>query len=127
MAQFDKPLVGIVGVVGRDPEIKSTSAGEVTEFSVAVSDGFGEGATTTWFRVSVWNEGLQASVQAPRNEGGLYKGAHVAVQGTVNERDGYGPDMKAVRVSAPLTWLDRSKHGQSAPAPVALQDDDGDF
>lgn len=127
MAQYDKPLVGIVGVVGRDPEIKSTSAGDVTEFSVAVSDGFGDGANTTWFRVSAWNEGLQASIQAPRDAGGLYKGAHVAVQGTVTQRDGYGPDMKAVRVSAPLTWLDRSKNnGQSAPAPVAQQDD-GDF
>ena len=114
--QYDKPLVGIVGVVGKDPEIKTTTKGDITKFSVAVSDGFGDGAQTTWYSVATFNEGLQASIQ-----GSIYKGAHVAVQGTVTEKEGYGPDMLAVRVSAPLTWLDRSKF--QAPAPVAVQDE----
>ena len=120
MAKYD-PLTGIVGVVGKDPQIKSTSAGDVTEFSVAVSDGFGEDANTTWFRVSVWDEATQAAVQQPTSQGGIGKGSHVAIQGVVKEgRDGYGPDIKAFRVS-PLNWYPR---GQRAAAPVAQQDDE---
>lgn len=117
MAQFDKPLVGIVGVVGRDPEIKTTSKGPLTKFSVAVSDGFGEGAKTTWFNVAIFNEGLQDWAQ-----NNVYKGAQVAVQGTVTEKEGYGPDMLAVRVGL-VTWGQRSKLGQSAPVQQSSQDD----
>lgn len=119
MAQYE-PLVGIVGVVGRAPEIKSTSKGDVTEFSVAVSDGFGDDANTVWYRASVWDEVLQESVQRA-----VQKGTHIAIQGTVRQRDGYGPDIKAFRVS-PLSWLDRTKKGaqRPAPAPVAASDDD---
>ncbi len=113
---YDKPLVGIVGVVGRDPEIKDTSKGQLTKFSVAVSDGFGEGAKTTWFNVATFNEGLQSWIQS-----NVYKGAHVAVQGTVTEKEGYGPDMLAVRVGL-VTWGQRSKLGQ-APVQQSSQDD----
>lgn len=118
MAKYD-PLTGIVGVVGKDPQIKSTSAGDVTEFSMAVSDGFGEEANTVWYRVSVWDEASQEAVQQQ-----VRKGNHVAVQGVVKPgRDGYGPDMKAFRLTL-LNWFPRGQR-EAAPAPVAQ--DDGDF
>lgn len=47
----------IVGNAGRDPEMRYTPSGEpVTNFSVAVSDGFGEKKKTIWFRVSAWGK-----------------------------------------------------------------------
>ena len=121
MAKYD-PLTGIVGVVGKDPVIKNTSAGDVTEFSVAVSDGFGEEANTTWYRVSVWDEATQAALQQPVSQGGIGRGSHVAIQGVVKPgNEGYGPDIKAFRVS-PLNWYPRGKR-EAAPA----SQDDGDF
>lgn len=107
MAFERTPLVGIVGNVGKAPEIKQTSKGPLTKFSVAVSDGFGDDATTTWFSVAVFNEGLQEWVQ-----NNIYKGAQVAVQGNVTQKDGYGPDMLAVRVGL-VSWGQRSKPGQA--------------
>lgn len=121
--QYDTPLTGIVGVVGRDPETKMTSKGEIVKFSVAVSDGFGDGATTTWFNVAVFNEGLQETIlRGDNNRPTVQKGSHVAVQGTVSQKGDYGPDMLAVRVGL-IEWLRRAQVVQQA----APQDDEDAF
>lgn len=66
----------IVGNVGRDPEMRYTPSGEaVTNFSVAVSDGFGEKKKTIWFRVSAWGKTAE-SVNSY-----LKKGNKVLVEG----------------------------------------------
>ncbi len=123
-----KPLRGIVGSVGRDPIVKSTSKGDVVKFSVADSDGFGEDKTTTWYEIGVWNEGLQEQILTGDNGRPLiYKGAAVAIHGSVTPRDGYSPDVNAVRVGL-VTWLQRSKRDEARPAPVAAApDSDLDF
>ncbi len=122
------PLRGIVGTVGRDPIVKTTTKGDIVKFSVAESDGFGEDKTTTWYEVAVWNEGLQEQILTGDNgRPTIYKGAAVAVQGSVTVRDErYSPDVNAVRVGL-VTWLQRSKLGEARPAPVAAPASDLDF
>ncbi len=47
----------ITGNVGRDPEQRSTQGGDnVTSFSVGVRQGWGDRASTNWFRCSVWGK-----------------------------------------------------------------------
>jgi single-strand DNA-binding protein len=46
-----------MGNVGRDPEMRYTPAGKaVTEFSVAVSRGYGENKKTVWYNVTAWEK-----------------------------------------------------------------------
>lgn len=46
----------IIGTVGREPELKQTSAGPVLEFSVAVNSWAKSGETTAWYRVSMFGK-----------------------------------------------------------------------
>lgn len=110
------PLTQIVGGVGREPITKSTSKGDVVEFSVAQSDGFGDDAKTTWYDVSVWNEGLQAAILDSKN--GIRKGSVVAINGVVKPQGQYNPKISAVQIGI-VTFFDRSK-----AAPQQSSDDD---
>jgi len=47
----------IVGNVGKNPEMRYIQSGKaVTEFSVAVSRGWGEKKDTIWFKVTTWEK-----------------------------------------------------------------------
>lgn len=47
----------IAGRLGADPILRTIPSGkQVTNFSVAVDDGYGENKTTTWFKVSAWGK-----------------------------------------------------------------------
>ena len=47
----------IVGNVGKNAEMRFTQSGKnVTSFSVAVQDGFGDNKKTVWFRVTAWEK-----------------------------------------------------------------------
>jgi len=66
----------IVGNLGRDPEMRYTPDGtSITNFSVAVEDGFGGKTKTVWYRVSVFGK------QAEPCNLYLHKGARVLVIG----------------------------------------------
>ena len=66
----------IAGNVGRDPEMRYMPDGKaVTNFSVAVSDGWGENKTTIWFRVSVWGKRAETANQY------LGRGSKVLIEG----------------------------------------------
>ena len=66
----------ISGNIGKDPELRSTQGGDqVLGFSVAVKQGFGDKATTNWFRVNVWGK------RGATLERYLRKGMKVVVQG----------------------------------------------
>lgn len=135
------PVYGLVGVVGKDPKQKTVGAQArtVTEFSLAVTTGYGDDNKPTWYDVSVWNEGLQESVKAE-----LYKGAKVAVEGfyTVREYNGNQyPQLRASRVGL-IEWLAKTPFNgaartatattpgpapaprPAAPAPAAAADSD---
>ena len=76
----------LVGNVGRDPEMRFTPQGEaVTNFSVAVSDGFGEKKKTIWLRVSAWGKTAEACNQY------LRKGSRVLVEGRLTADEGGNP------------------------------------
>lgn len=68
--------ITVAGNLGRDPEMKYMADGTaVTNFSVAVADGYGENKTTIWFRVSVWGKRAETANQY------LTKGQKVLVEG----------------------------------------------
>lgn len=118
---YDKPLVGIVGNLGKDPEIKSTSKGDITKFTVFESHGFGPDAPeSTRYAAAIFNEGLQEWAQE-----NLKSGSAVAVQGTITKNDrGYPDDLMVVRIGR-VEWGTRTKR-EDAPAPTPVSDD-GDF
>ena len=69
------------GRVGRDPEIRHTANGKaVANFSVAVSEKYGEKENTEWFSVVSW--GKQAEFVGEK----LRKGARVLVIGRQQTR-----------------------------------------
>lgn len=101
-----KRVISVAGVVGTDIEVRDTDYGEVANFRLAVTTSYEEGAESKWFDISVWNEGLIASVEQE-----LYKGAKVAVEGTYSVREYDGreyPKISAARVGL-IEWLSRSK------------------
>jgi single-strand DNA-binding protein len=68
--------ITIAGNLGSDPEMKYMNDGNaVTNFNVAVSDGYGENKRTIWFRVSVWGKRAEAANQY------LSKGSKILVEG----------------------------------------------
>lgn len=77
--------ITITGNVGKDPALRSTQNGDqVLGFNVAVKQGFGDRATTNWFRVSVWGKRGETLNRFVR------KGTYVTVQGelTIGEYEG---------------------------------------
>ncbi len=137
----------LIGNVGRDPEARTTPAGDnVTEFSVAVSerrrgrDGQQQ-EQTTWFRISAWGKLGETCAQY------LHKGSSVYVEGTLTQRE-YTDREGAARTSldvraSEMKMLDRrddqgnggtdergarptyssSGRGQGSAAPVDDSDD----
>lgn len=84
-AYEDRPVVTLIGRLGRDAEVKTVGADGklVCEFSVAVDNGIGESKTTTWYRVSAWNGQVETTQH-------LAKGDRVALKGALKttEKDG---------------------------------------
>lgn len=65
----------VVGRLGRDAEVRSTSnGGSIASFSVGSDHGFGERKITTWVTVSVFGKDVEFA-------GKLVKGDRVAVSG----------------------------------------------
>jgi single-strand DNA-binding protein len=71
----------LVGRLGKDPESKATSSGgQITTFSLATSDGFGDNKTTNWHNVVVFGKA------APSVATYLQKGSQAAVDGRIQYR-----------------------------------------
>lgn len=69
--------ITLIGRLGKDPESRQTKNDKkVTEFSLAVQQGFGEKAETVWYSVEGWN-GLGERMIAAR----LKKGSKIVVVG----------------------------------------------
>lgn len=78
-------IITITGRLGKDAEQKQTRGGDdVTSFSVAVDQGYGQNKSSNWFRVSLW--GKRGASLAPY----LLKGAQLTVVGelTIGEYQG---------------------------------------
>lgn len=117
----------IVGRLGRDPESRFTPQGQqVTTLSVAVDDGYTDGAgqrqeRTIWFRVSVWGKQAEACNQY------LAKGRMVLIEGKVSARgyaDKGGQPAASLELRASnVRFLDKADGGASAPAGAPAQDE----
>lgn len=69
----------IIGNLTADPELRTTSSGKnVCNFSVAINEGWGETAKTTYVKVSVFGKAADACMK------NLVKGRKVAVRGTAS-------------------------------------------
>jgi single stranded DNA-binding protein len=101
-----KKVLGIVGIVGTEPEWREAGDTDVLEFRLATTQSYEEGAEARWFDVTVWNESLQKSV-----EDEIFKGAKVAVEGTYSSRDYEGRTYHKINASRVglVEWLHREK------------------
>jgi single-strand DNA-binding protein len=73
--------VSLIGRLGRDPETRHTQGGKtVTNFSVAVDEGFGDRKQTYWIPVVAWEKTAEAAGKY------LKKGSQVAVEGRLQVR-----------------------------------------
>lgn len=72
------------GALGSDAVTRQAGRDDVTSFSVASNQGYGENKTTIWFRCSIW--GKRGTSLAPY----LLKGGKVALSGEleIGEYDG---------------------------------------
>lgn len=96
------PLFQTVGRVGRDPETKTGQKGDFVVFTLAVDESYDDDAAPIWYDVSVFNEGLQATVLRD-----IYKGAKVAIEGNLTYREYQGkeyPRISAFKVGL-VEWL----------------------
>lgn len=100
-------IIHFTGNVGRDAELRSTGGGDVSNFTVAVKQGYGSDAPTSWYRVEVW--GKRASGLTPH----ITKGLKVAVAGEfiIDEYEG----KPQYRVKATEVEFLSQGSGQSRP------------
>ncbi len=114
-------ILTITGNCGRDPEHRTTQGGdEVCSFSVGVKQGWGEKASTNWFRCSVWGK------RARTISDHLRKGTKVTVIGEFSIGEYEGKPQYDIRVSE-VDWAptgERKTDSQgNAPAASDLDDD----
>ena len=77
--------ITIVGIIGRDCEVRENKGGEFATFSVAVNKGYSRDAGTDWFQVNYYNTKLAQY---------LTKGKKVVVSGSfdiVDKETDLGP------------------------------------
>lgn len=86
--------ITIAGRVGRDAVTRNTPQGDqVTGFSVAVDEGYGDKKRTVWFDMSFW--GKRGASVAPF----LTKGAQVTVSGDLSTREHEGKTYLTIRAN----------------------------
>jgi single-strand DNA-binding protein len=99
-------LITISGNVGKDAELRTVRDSQVLSFNVGVKNGYGGGATTVWYRCSLW--GKAAEVFA----GSLKKGTKVFVSGELTHDEYEGKPQFNVRVGS-IDTAPRSEAGGS--------------
>lgn len=86
--------ITIAGGITRDAIPRTTQDGEnVTSFSVAVSEGFGDKKRSVYFDCTLW--GKRGSALSPH----LTKGSRVAVSGDLSTREHNGKTYLTIRAS----------------------------
>ncbi len=116
--------ITISGNLGKDAELRQTQGGDdVLGFSVGVKQGWGDKASTNWFRCSVWGK------RAKTLEQYLRKGTKVVAQGELTIGSYEGKPQFDVRVSE-VEFMSKAEAGERqsdshghAAAPDDLDDD----
>ena len=101
-------LITISGNLGRDAEMRTAGDNEVCSFSVGVKQGYGDRASSNWFRCNLW--GKRGQTLAPY----LTKGTKVVVVGELTIGEYQGKPSYDIRVSE-VELLSKGER-QSAPA-----------
>ena len=84
--------ITIAGCLGKDAETRNTQAGDqVTGFTVAVDEGFGDNKRTLWFDCSFWGKRGAAVAQY------LTKGTSITVSGELSTREYEGKTYLTVK------------------------------
>jgi single-strand DNA-binding protein len=84
--------ITIAGRIGKDAETRTTQGGDqVTGFTVAVDEGFGDKKRTLWFDVAFWGKRGAAVAQY------LTKGSSVTVTGDLSTREYEGKTYLTIR------------------------------
>lgn len=100
--------ITIAGRIGKDAETRSTQGGDqVTGFTVAVDEGYGDKKRTFWFDCSLW--GKRGEKLAPY----LTKGSNVTVSGELSDREYNGKTYYTIRANDLTLQGGRSEGGQS--------------
>lgn len=101
-----------IGRLGRDAEVRHTSAGNpVTTFAVAIDEGFGERKTTTWIDCAMFGE------RGEKIASYIRKGDRIGVTGSIRldtytTRDGVEKSKVALRVQDVTLLGGKSDGGQ---------------
>ena len=122
----------LIGNLGADPEVRTTSTGTVVTFNIATSESWKDARSgervekTEWHRIVIWNEGLGKIAETY-----LRKGAKVYVEGAIRTRrwqDQSGADRTSTEIhlspyNGTLIFLDSKRDGDDRaprrqPAPA---------
>lgn len=112
----------ISGNVGKDADLRQTQGGDdVLSFNIAAKQGYGDNASTNWFRCSVWGKRARTLQQY------LTKGTKVVVGGEFSTSEYEGKPQLNVRVND-VEFMSKGEQRQSdsrghAPAADDLDDD----
>jgi single-strand DNA-binding protein len=112
-------ILFITGRIGGDAETRSAGSGKVTNFNVAVDQGYGTDKQTNWFRVSIWGERGSKLAQY------IKKGEKVAVTGELTIGEYNGKPQYEIRASD-IDCFMSSKGGDKAQQQT-LEDSDVPF
>jgi single-strand DNA-binding protein len=117
-------VITITGNCGKDPEKRTTQSNdEVCSFSVGVKQGWGDKASTNWYRCNVW--GKRAGTVAQH----LRKGSKVTVNGELSIGEYNGKAQFDIRVND-VDWQpsgDRQAQGGAPADNYPPLDDDVPF
>lgn len=85
--------ITIAGRVGKDAVTRNTQTGDVTSWSMAVDDGYGDRKSTMWFDCSMWGKRGNTIARF------LTKGTPCTVSGDLSQRTHEGKTYLTVNVN----------------------------
>ena len=111
--------ITITGRVGGQPETRTVGNSEVTNFSCAVDQGWGDRKRTNWFRVAIWGD--RGAKLAPY----INKGEKVAVTGELEIGEYNGKPQYEIRANDVDCFMAGKGDGAESkqPAPADVDDD----
>ena len=103
-------FISITGHVGGDAETRKAGDNDVTNFNVAVDQGWGDGKQTNWFRVAIW--GARGGKLQPY----IKKGDKVAVTGELVIGEYNGKPQYEIRSADVDCFMASKNEGGAQPA-----------
>lgn len=108
--------VTLIGIVGKDAELKDVNGSKVASFSVATEENYRDGdewkGVTTWHRVAAWKNVADQAVTAAKRGNLVYVGGKIAYK-TFTDKDGTQKSIAEI-VANRVRTLRRSESGGSS-------------